>query len=60
MKKKKLQLAKLNFEKATLAILNPSDQQQVKGGLDTINGRCYTRAASCETIPYTQMMCILC
>ncbi|RAJ08762.1 hypothetical protein LX64_01416 [Chitinophaga skermanii] len=61
MKKKKVTLAKLNFDKSVVAVLNVTELQQVKGGIDTINGtRCATRVETCNTFPYTEEACVFC
>ncbi|RAJ08757.1 hypothetical protein LX64_01411 [Chitinophaga skermanii] len=60
MKKKKLALRKLSFEKTVVADLNKSEQANVQGGIATFGTRCETYYETCQTIPYTQMHCVPC
>ncbi|RAJ08605.1 hypothetical protein LX64_01258 [Chitinophaga skermanii] len=61
MKKKKLDLQKkLNINKSTVAQLTTDQQALVKGGIITLNVRCETNQASCNTFRWTEDQCILC
>ncbi|RAJ08758.1 hypothetical protein LX64_01412 [Chitinophaga skermanii] len=61
MKKKKLTLQKLSFEKSVVAQLSVTQQGNVKGGVDTIQSRCQTYYQTCESTPYTEKdYCVRC
>ncbi|RAJ08764.1 natural product precursor [Chitinophaga skermanii] len=60
MKKKKLQLAKLTFDKNVVAVLNEQEMTALLGGAATNNTLCATQPVTCQTIPYTQMNCRKC
>ncbi|RAJ08766.1 hypothetical protein LX64_01420 [Chitinophaga skermanii] len=60
MKKKKLQLSKLNFDKAVIAVLNQQAQDAIVGGAATMTTRCQTEPQTCQTIHYTERLCVFC
>ncbi|RAJ08759.1 hypothetical protein LX64_01413 [Chitinophaga skermanii] len=61
MKKKKIQLSKLNFEKSVIAQLNPIQQSDLKGGAATVNSLCRTTYyQTCESYPFTEDFCVRC
>ncbi|RAJ08772.1 hypothetical protein LX64_01426 [Chitinophaga skermanii] len=62
MKKRKLTLAKLSFEKSVVAVLNKAQQSELHGGTsgDTHGSVCITYYQTCESVPYTQFKCFKC
>ncbi|RAJ08763.1 hypothetical protein LX64_01417 [Chitinophaga skermanii] len=60
MKKKKIQLSKLNFDKNTVAVLSTQQSGNVVGGAATNGTGCATEPITCVTIPYTKRQCAFC
>ncbi|RAJ08760.1 hypothetical protein LX64_01414 [Chitinophaga skermanii] len=60
MKKRKLQLSKLSFEKTVVALLSTQDQAKLQGGTLVTITDCHTWMQSCETVPVTDMYCKIC